>query len=319
MLSSLESTNWDYLRYFVALAEHGSLYGAAKALGTSHSTVGRNISMLEQKLSVRLFDKVENRYLLNMDGKRILDRVKSVRDEIANIGTVLDLGEPEQREKFPLATTSFVAETLFPLILNEFFELDVSLSIDEVLGQDLSSITDETYPLAISQHRIGRSNWSAEPLGKLEVKLYCSTGYIKNTSIPMSTRLLRSHRFAVWTDLRRSSGTKRNDTLKNLSDSALIESDALNLVVQAALDGRAVAAIPSCIAVRHSNLLHVFADAPLDSLTLWSHVNSKFEQTSAAHKLVRGISVAISALENSRRNLAASAVGTELGNFNNEG
>ena len=297
MLSSLEGVSWDYLRYFIALAEHGSLYGAAKALGTSHSTVGRNISMLEQKVGVRLFDKIENRYFLNMDGRRILDRVKRLRDDIADIGTILDLGEPDEREKLPIATTSFVAETLFPIILSKLVDLEISLCIDEVIGQDISPIFDDTYPLAISQYRIGRSNWKPKVLGSLGIGFYCSMEYVRRTVIPVSSRLLRSHRFAVWSDLLRSTASARSDTLKNISSSALLESDGLHLVLQAALDGKAIATIPHCIAQRHSGLLRVLDDTSLDSLTLWSHTNHKQEQNAAAQILSNAMSAALAELE----------------------
>ena len=253
--------------------------------------------MLEQRVGVRLYDKIENRYYLNTDGRRILGRVKRLRDDIANIGTILDLGEPNDREKLPVAATSFVTEMLFPIILNKLIDLDISLCIHEVIGQDISPIFDDTYPLAMSQYRIGRSNWKPKVLGSLRIGFYCSMEYVKRTVIPVSSRLLRSHRFAVWSDLLRSTTSASSDTLKNVSSSTLLESDGLHLVLQAALDGKAIAAIPQCIARRHSDLLRVLDDTSLDSLTLWSHTNQKLEQNAAVQMLLNAMSTALAELE----------------------
>jgi len=101
----------------------------------------------------------------------------------------------------------------------------------------------------------------------------------------------------VWSDLLRSTTSASSDTLKNVSSSTLLESDGLHLVLQAALDGKAIAAIPQCIARRHSDLLRVLDDTSLDSLTLWSHTNQKLEQNAAVQMLLNAMSTALAELE----------------------
>ena len=49
--------DWDSLRYFLAVAEQGSLSGAASQLGVNHSTVFRRINQLEETMGVRLFER----------------------------------------------------------------------------------------------------------------------------------------------------------------------------------------------------------------------------------------------------------------------
>ncbi|HXP02008.1 MAG TPA: LysR family transcriptional regulator, partial [Luteibacter sp.] len=42
--------DWEDLRVFVALARHGSLSAAARALSVTHATVARRIASLEETL-----------------------------------------------------------------------------------------------------------------------------------------------------------------------------------------------------------------------------------------------------------------------------
>ena len=42
--------DWNDLKYFLAVARHGSTIAAGKALGTSQSTVHRRLEELERKL-----------------------------------------------------------------------------------------------------------------------------------------------------------------------------------------------------------------------------------------------------------------------------
>lgn len=48
--------HWDDLRYALGLARAGTLSAAAESLGVSHTTVGRRLRALEERLGVRLFD-----------------------------------------------------------------------------------------------------------------------------------------------------------------------------------------------------------------------------------------------------------------------
>ncbi len=55
-------TDWDDIRYFLAIARNGNITAAAKALGVNHSTVSRRIRTLEEKHGVRLFERIQSGY-----------------------------------------------------------------------------------------------------------------------------------------------------------------------------------------------------------------------------------------------------------------
>mgnify|MGYP000636901199 CR=1 FL=1 len=63
--------DWENLRHFLAFATHGSLSGAARALGVEHATVARRIAALEAHLSIKLVDRRGRRLILTPDGERI--------------------------------------------------------------------------------------------------------------------------------------------------------------------------------------------------------------------------------------------------------
>jgi DNA-binding transcriptional LysR family regulator len=71
--------DWDDLRYFLALARHGSLSSAAKALHVAQSTVGRRLTSLEASLGVRLLNRTPDGYVPTLAGEEL--RVKAERLE----------------------------------------------------------------------------------------------------------------------------------------------------------------------------------------------------------------------------------------------
>ncbi len=50
--------NWDDVRIFLAVVREGSYSGAAKSLGVNHTTVSRRITAFEERLQVRLLDRL---------------------------------------------------------------------------------------------------------------------------------------------------------------------------------------------------------------------------------------------------------------------
>ncbi len=54
--------NWDDLKYFLAVARHGSVRAAAKALEVNHATVSRRIRQFEEQLGYRLFERTGKGY-----------------------------------------------------------------------------------------------------------------------------------------------------------------------------------------------------------------------------------------------------------------
>src|SRR5215475_6200930 len=65
--------DWEDIRYFVALARHGSLSATARALRVNHATVSRRVASLEAALRRPLFDRRADGYALTAAGKAVLD------------------------------------------------------------------------------------------------------------------------------------------------------------------------------------------------------------------------------------------------------
>src|ERR1700754_3662528 len=65
--------DWEDVRIFTALARHGSLSAAARALSVNHGTVARRISSLEKTLGERLVERRPDRYILTVAGQHALD------------------------------------------------------------------------------------------------------------------------------------------------------------------------------------------------------------------------------------------------------
>lgn len=74
-------TDWDDLRFFLALTESGTLSATALALGVQHTTVARRIDALETSLGTRLFDRFPRRWLLTAAGTALLPHARRLGED----------------------------------------------------------------------------------------------------------------------------------------------------------------------------------------------------------------------------------------------
>ena len=73
----------DQLRIFLAVAEHGSFGGAAKAMGRAVSAVSYGIAQLEAQLGLPLFEREGSRRpVLTAAGAGLLAEARSVADGV---------------------------------------------------------------------------------------------------------------------------------------------------------------------------------------------------------------------------------------------
>src|SRR5882757_4174805 len=66
-------SDWDDVRYFLAVARGGSVRAAAERLGVNHTTVLRRIAQLEERMGAQMFEKLPSGYRLTAAGEEVLE------------------------------------------------------------------------------------------------------------------------------------------------------------------------------------------------------------------------------------------------------
>ena len=155
--------DWDDVAVFLAVAERGSLRGAARQLGISQPTAGRRVQALERDLESALFDRLPEGHQLTAAGEALLPHAEAMREAADAIRREVDgsLVEPEGRVRVATgdSTGRFLASridrlaALAPGIDWDLAEshLLVSLSRREA-DLALRDVRPETGDLVVSKH-----------------------------------------------------------------------------------------------------------------------------------------------------------------------
>lgn len=81
--------NWDDLRFVLAVAEAGSVSGAARRLGVNHATVLRRVAAYEEAAGMTLFDKTARGYAVPSPMDRVIEAAREVDRAVQAVGRIL--------------------------------------------------------------------------------------------------------------------------------------------------------------------------------------------------------------------------------------
>src|SRR3954447_15617635 len=108
--------DWNLIRSFVAVADAGSLSGAARKLAASQPTLGRHVAELELTLGVTLFRRGRKGYELTEAGAALMESGRTVSEHAAAFSR-LALGATERiAGTVRIAASEIVAAYVLPPI-----------------------------------------------------------------------------------------------------------------------------------------------------------------------------------------------------------
>ncbi|MEK1886959.1 MAG: LysR family transcriptional regulator [Phyllobacterium sp.] len=192
--------NWNDIRYFLAVARHGGLTGAAKQLGVSQSTVARRVETLEASLRTRFFERHTHGYHLTEDGREMLEKAIAIEGSMAEIAD--DLGERDVQPSgtVRIATIETLANQIiipnFPALQNANPELQLGISINA----SLSRLPQREADVALRLCRPEQGPYVVKRVGGMSFGLYASSAYLERHPIARNATPITGHRLIMWGD-----------------------------------------------------------------------------------------------------------------------
>src|SRR5918993_5806376 len=123
----MHSTNrhridWEDLRFVLAVADANSLAAAARALGVNHTTVLRRVNAFEERLGLRLFERLPTGYVLTPGGEELLAAARAMADTVAALERRLQGRDLRLEGELRVATTDTLMASVLPEVLAAFRE-----------------------------------------------------------------------------------------------------------------------------------------------------------------------------------------------------
>lgn len=190
--------DWTRARAFLATAEQGSYSEAGRVLGMAQSTVGRQVSALEDELGVALFERVGNRMELTEAGAGLVAPVRAMRDA-ANRVSLSASGASQSLDGVVRITASdSVAALVLPPVLLELRRQYPGLHIHVLANNSVNDLIRREADIAIRNVRPEEDELFARRLPTSEAWLYAATSYLDRHGRPATPDDLAGHTFISW-------------------------------------------------------------------------------------------------------------------------
>lgn len=154
--------DWNGLKSFLAIAESGSLSGAARELGVNHSTMFRRLQAYEAELGGRLFDKIDNRYVLTPLGEGLLEQGRQIAARFDEIERRLVGKDVQPKGRVRITAPYNIANRFLPQALGPLREAYPEILIEVLAGNLEVNMNSRIADIAIRatanppEHLIGR-------------------------------------------------------------------------------------------------------------------------------------------------------------------
>ena len=176
--------DWNQARAFLATAEEGSLSAAARALGVTQPTLSRQVSALEEKLGITLFERGPRTMALTAAGLEVLDHVRAMHDA----ATRMSLSASGQSQTIAgmvrVATTETTAAYHLPPILEELQRRAPDIEIEVRTSNQLKDLITREADIAIRHARPTEPELIAKKVRSSSVQLYASPTYLDRVGRP---------------------------------------------------------------------------------------------------------------------------------------
>lgn len=141
--------DWNHARAFLVTAEEGSLSAAARALGMTQPTLGRQVAALEDELGIALFDRVGRGLELTEAGDSLLAHVRAMAEAAGSL-SLTATGKSQSIEGTVRITASEIyAAYLLPPILPLIRQKAPDLTVEIVARNDISDLQRREADIAL--------------------------------------------------------------------------------------------------------------------------------------------------------------------------
>jgi len=185
--------DWTRLQSFVAVAEQGSLSGAARTLGSSQPTMGRHVSVLENELGVRLFERTAGGLELTPTGIELLAHARPMA-EAANRVSLAAAGRSESVAGTIRVTASEIMATyILPDILTALHRREPEIDIELVASDRTENLLQRDADIAVRMYRPTQADIFTRQVGHLQIGMFAAHDYIEQHGIPETPADLPHH------------------------------------------------------------------------------------------------------------------------------
>ena len=176
--------DWTHLQTFLAVAEHGSLSGAARATGGSQPTMGRHIRCLEAALSQPLFTRTQGGLALTPLGIELSEHARNMGDIAGQIALTAAGQGAAIAGTIRLTASDIVAAHILPDMLVALRSVEPEIQVEVVASDRTENLLRRGSGHRHSHVPPGTAGHLHTPRGHVRHRPVRGAAYLDGTAFP---------------------------------------------------------------------------------------------------------------------------------------
>jgi len=204
MAQSLHSLDWSLIQAFVTVADEGSLSAAARALGLTQPTVGRQIAAMEAALGLELFQRQRRGMAPTEAALSLLPaaRAMHIAAHDLTLAAAGRAGAPGGTVR--LTASVFASHHILPPMLARLRSDAPEIALDLVPSDTTENLLFREADIAVRMYRPAQLDVVTRLIGYLDLGLFAAKTYLDRAGRPRTAEELLALDFV---------GYDRNDLL----------------------------------------------------------------------------------------------------------
>jgi DNA-binding transcriptional LysR family regulator len=266
--------DWDDLKYFLAMAEQGSLSAAARKLNVSQPTLSRRLTALEENVGAELFSRTRTGLEMTALGEEMMNHTRHMQDDGHAIERLITGHDSSLQGSVVISCTEAIGSLWLVNKLIGFRAQYPGITVDVKVDNAVSDLLRREADIALRMFRPVQNDLICKRTVTMSYGYYAHRDYIAKHGTPKDFSDIRNFDFILPHDeiLAYTSSEHR----KKLVDAkgAAFRSNSLVALSTAVEAGYGIGAY-SCIAANDNpDLIRLFDDYVVFSTDIWlvSHV-----------------------------------------------
>jgi len=189
----VDKENYSQMLAFLWATEHKSFSAAARANDLSPSAVSKLVTRLENRLSVRLFQRGSQRLTLTEEGRAYLRSAQAVMDAIAEADSLAEAFPARLRGTLRIHTMATFAKHQIIPWLPDFLAMYPELSVAIEVGAQYVDQFDQGLDIAIHSGVLPDSSRVARRIGEAHWITCAAPSYLARRGPPVTPTDLLNH------------------------------------------------------------------------------------------------------------------------------
>ena len=186
--------DWHLLPVFMAIAEHGSLLAAARHLGLSQPTVGRQLAELERQWGAVLFERTGRGLQATASAHELMPHARRMAEEAAALERTLAQSHTQVAGTVRISASQPVACVLLPPVLAHLQTALPDIQIELVSSNAVSNLLEREADIALRMVQPNQESLVAKRIAQVRMTPCASSTYLQRHGLPRSLADMAQHR-----------------------------------------------------------------------------------------------------------------------------